>query len=104
MRRSQTGAGAEVHDNVALFQLNGLSVTNLRLKASRLGRFFYQGSGRECQINFAIYALPATAAMTWFAPGGRLVDHVRVNFRVYVGMHHPAPGATVRDPRCGTTG
>lgn len=97
------GAGAAVHDNVALFQLNGLSVANLRLKADRLGRFFYQGSGRECHINFAIYALPATATMTWFGRGGRPVNHVRLNFRVYVGTHHPAPGATVRDPRCSAT-
>jgi hypothetical protein len=98
------GASAAVHDNVALFQLNGLSVKGLGLKAAQLGPFFSQGSGSRCQINFAIYALPASATLAWFGPGGRLVNHVRIAFRVFVGTHHPAPGATVRDPSCGATG
>jgi hypothetical protein len=82
-----------------LFQLNGLSVQGLQLNPSRLGGYFYEGSspGRGCRITFAIYALPATATVTWFSPAGRLVNHVRIGFPVYVGRHQ----ATAR--RCAAT-
>lgn len=84
-----SGASAVVHDNVALFQLNGLSVKNLQLNSHRLGRYFSRGSspGGGCPINFVVYALPATATVTWFAPDGRLANHIRINFPVYVGRH-----------------
>jgi hypothetical protein len=98
------GATAGVHDNVALFQLSGLTVQNLELRTHALARFFSSGSGHGCRINFAVYALPATAIMTWFGPNGRLVNHVRINLPLYVGTHHPAPGTTTRIPRCAATG
>ena len=93
-----------MHDNVALLQLNGLSVKNLRLKPGRLRRFFTEGSGPSCRLNLAVYALPATAIMTWLGPHGPMFNPVRVNFPVYVGTRHPAPGSTVPTPGCGTTG
>ncbi|MBV9605159.1 MAG: hypothetical protein JO027_08630 [Solirubrobacterales bacterium] len=94
------GATAAVHDNVALFQLNGLTVQNLQLHVGKLGRFFREGSGRGCGITFAIYALPATATVTWFAADGQLVNHFRLTLGVYVGTHHPAPGTTTVNPGC----
>jgi hypothetical protein len=93
------GASATVHENVALFQLNGLSVKNLQLNPSRLGGFFYQGSFRGCGPELTVYALPATATMNWFAADGRALNHVRINFPVYVGTHHPA-----HNPSCRSTG
>ncbi len=42
--------------------------------------------------------------MTWLASDGRLVNHVRINFPVYVGTHHPAPGTTTANPGSPATG
>lgn len=97
------GAIADVRDNVAVFQLSGLTEQNLKLHPRALGRYFSRGSGRGCRVTVAIYALPATAPVIWFAADGRLVNHVRINFPVYVGTHHPAAGTT-RNPTCAASG
>jgi hypothetical protein len=98
------GASAVVQDNVALFQLGGLTMQHLGLRSGGLRRFFSQGSGPECRLTFAVYRLPAEAHMVWLAPDGRVVNHTLIRFSVYVGTHHPAPGTTVRDPQCGSSG
>jgi hypothetical protein len=98
------GASANVHDNVALFQLNGLTVQNLALRSPALRRYFTQGSGRPCRLTFAVYRLPAESHMVWLAPDGKVVNHAVIHFPVYVGTHHPPPGSTQLDPRCGSTG
>jgi hypothetical protein len=98
------GASAAVHDNVALFQLNGLTVQNLELRTHALRRYFTQGSGQPCRLTFAVYRLPAESHVVWLAPNGKVVNHVLIQFPVYVGTHHPAPGSTVPTPGCGTTG
>ena len=98
------GTTAVVHDNVALFQLSGLTVQHLELRTGALGQFFTQGSGKPCSMTFAIYRLPAEAHMVWLAPDGKIVNHARIQFALYVGTHHPASGTTVRDPQCGSNG
>jgi hypothetical protein len=92
------GASAAVHDNVAPFRLNDLTVKSLQLNPSRLGAFFYQGSFGGCGPELTVYALPATATMNWFSADGRDLNHVRINFPVYVGTHHPS-----KNPRCAAT-
>ncbi len=94
------GATATAHDNVALFELDGLSMQKLALNPGRLGKYFSEGSGRGCRVTSAVYALPATATMVWLDAGGQPVNHARINFPVYVGTHHPAPGTTVGNPDC----
>jgi hypothetical protein len=96
------GATAVVHDNVALFQLHGLTLQKLELRTRGLARFFTQGSGRICQITSAIFRLPAVAHMLWLAPGGTVINHTLIRFPLYVGTHHPPPGTTRVDPLCGT--
>ncbi len=98
------GASAAVHDNVALFQLNGLTVQALKLRAHALRRFFSEGSASGCRVTFAIYRLPAESHMVWLAPNGKVSNHAVIRFAVYVGTPHPAPESTVRDPQCGATG
>jgi hypothetical protein len=98
------GASAAVHDNVALFQLNGLTMQKLELRTHALRRYFTQGSGQPCRLTSAIYRLPAESHMLWLAPDGKFVGRALIRFAVYVGTHHPAPESTVRDPRCGATG
>jgi hypothetical protein len=98
------GTSAVVHDNVALFQLSGLTVQHLELRADALRQFFTQGSGKPCHMTFAIYQLAAEAHMIWLAPDGKVVNHALIEFPVYVGTHHPAPGSTVRDPNCPANG
>jgi hypothetical protein len=98
------GASAVVHDNVALFQLNNLTVQHLELRSRGLRRFFSQGSSQGCRVTLAIYRLPAMAHVVWLAPDGRMVNHALIQFPVYVGTHHPAPGTTVQTPGCGSTG
>jgi hypothetical protein len=98
------GATSVVHDNVALFQLSGLTVQDLGLRSGALRRFNSEGTGRGCQITFAIYRLPAVTHIDWLAPDGRIVNHALARFDLYVGTHHPGPGSVVRDPRCGATG
>jgi hypothetical protein len=98
------GASAAVHDNVAAFQLNGLTVQNLELRSTALRGFFYEGSGQGCRITQAVYKLAAVSHMVWLAPDGKVVHHALIQFPVYVGTHHPAPGSTVRNPNCPATG
>jgi hypothetical protein len=98
------GASAVVHDNVALFQLNGLTVQNLQLRSSALRRYFTQGSGPPCQLTFAIYRLPAETHMVWLAPDGKAVGHVLIHFYVYVGTHRPVHGSPVPTKDCGANG
>jgi hypothetical protein len=98
------GASANVHDNVGLFQLNGLTVQNLELHGPALRRYFTQGSGQPCRLTFAVYRLPAESHMVWLAPDGKVVNHAVIHFPVYVGTHHPPPGSTRLDPQCGATG
>lgn len=97
------GASAVVHDNVALFQLNGLTMENLRLRASSLKQFFSQGSGRDCRLTLAIYRLVAETHMLWLAPDGKVVNHALIRFPVYVGTRHPAPGTVPLPARCGSS-
>ncbi|HJS96252.1 MAG TPA: hypothetical protein VJ741_18450 [Solirubrobacteraceae bacterium] len=98
------GASAEVHDNVALFQLNGLTMENLKLRAASLHQFFSQGSGGECRLTLAIYRLVAETHMLWLAPDGKVVNHALIRFPVYVGTRHPPPGTVPFPSRCGATG
>lgn len=98
------GTTAAVRDNVALFQLNHLTVQNLGLRPSALRRFNSESTGHGCQITFAIYRLLAVTHIDWLAPNGRVINHALVKFPVYVGTHHPPPGSVVRDPRCGAIG
>ena len=92
---------AIVSDNVALFQVNGLTEKGLGITPSdlRLRQFFSQGSGRGCRIDFAVYGLPAAARMTWFDARGRVVRDITIRFLLYVGTRHPAPGSA-GDPLC----
>lgn len=98
------GTSANVHDNVGLFQLNGLTVQNLELRTPALRRYFAQGSGQPCRLTFAVYRLPAESHMVWLAPDGKVVNHAVIHFAVYVGTHHPPPGSTRLDPQCASTG
>lgn len=98
------GATSVVHDNVALFQLSGLSVQKLSLRSAALRHYFTEGSGPPCQITFAIYRLPAESHLVWLAPDGRVLNHSLIQLALYVGMHHPPPGSARLDPRCGSTG
>jgi hypothetical protein len=98
------GASAVVHDNVAVFQLNGLTVQNLQLRSRALRGFFTQGAGPRCHLTFAIYRLPVESHMLWLARDGSVVNHALIRFYVYVGTHHSAPGSAVPTPGCGATG
>ncbi|MGN6868740.1 MAG: hypothetical protein ACTHMY_10090 [Solirubrobacteraceae bacterium] len=99
------GATSVVQENVALFQLNGLTVEKLKLRSgAALRRFYMEGSGQQCRITFAVYRLPAVTHMVWLGSGGRVVNRALVRFDLYVGTHHPAPGSTVRGPNCSSTG
>lgn len=98
------GATSSVFDNVALFQLNGLTVQNLELRSSALRRFYSEGSGPPCQPTLAVYRLPAVTHLDWLAPNGRVVKHTLIQFPLYVGVRHPAPGTTIRAPSCPATG
>jgi len=93
-----------VFDNVALFQLNGLTVQNLELRSGSLRHFFSEGSGGECRLTLAVYKIPAVSHMVWLAPDGRAVNRALIRFSLYVGMHHPAPGTVPFPPHCGSSG
>jgi hypothetical protein len=104
----KAGVTATVHDNVALFQLHGLTVQGLKLRFGALGRFFLEGSGSNCRATLSVYKLRAEAYMLWLAPDGRVADHATrvvnhtvIRFPVYVGTTHPAPGTP---PLCPPTG
>jgi hypothetical protein len=98
------GATATVHENVALFQLNGLTVQNLELRTRALRRYFTEGSGQPCHLTFAMYRLPAETHMVWLAPDGKVVGRALLRFELYVGTHHPAPASVVPTLDCGSTG
>lgn len=89
-----------VTNNVALLQITGLTEQNLHVNPDALGRYFSQGSGRRCQINFAIYALPATTQMTWLNGAGDTIHRATIRFPLYVGTHNPTPGTTTTNPEC----
>lgn len=104
-----------VRDNVAFLQLGGVTEHTLHLDPRSLGRYFTQGSGRDCTITFAVYALPATARMTWVNADGVATHRVTVHLRLYLGTHHPVattlPGllreqqmCRERHPRAATSG
>ena len=94
-------ATSSVRNNVALFQLAGLTEHNLHLSASDLAHHSasYQSSGRRCHTSLAIYGLPATAQMTWLNAAGKAIHRTTVSFRLYVGTHPPA-ARTVGNPDC----
>lgn len=89
-----------VSDNVARLRIAGLTEQNLHLNPDALGRYFYQGSGRGCQITFAVYSLPATAQMTWLNPSHPPIRRSTINLQLDIGTHHPAPGTTTSRPAC----
>lgn len=89
-----------MHDNVAPFQLNGLTAQNLELRTGALRRFFSEDSGGECRLTLAVYRLPAVTHMTWLARDGRIVHHALVQFALYVGTHQTIP----LPPRCSSSG
>jgi hypothetical protein len=91
---------ATVSDNVARFQLAGLTEQGLHINPAALGRYFYQGSGRGCQTSFAVYALPATAQMTWLNAASSAISTTTISLELYVGTHHPLPGTTAQNPSC----
>jgi hypothetical protein len=98
------GATSAVFDNVALLQLNGLTVQNLELRSAAQRRFYYEGSGHECRLSLAVYKIPALTHMEWLAADGRVVKHTLIQFPLYVSARHPAPNTTVRGPSCPATG
>jgi len=83
-----------VKDNFAPLRITGLTEENLDLSPSSLGRYFHEGSGSRCRINFAVYALPATAQMTWLSATHTAIRRITISLRLDVGTHHPAPGTT----------
>lgn len=101
---SAPGVTATVDQNVAVFQLNGLTVQNLALRPSALRHFFTEGSGRTCHLTLAVYKLTAESHMLWLAPDGKVVNHTLIQFPVYVGTHHPAPGTVPSLGQCGSSG
>jgi len=98
------GVAATVYDNVAPFELDGLTVQKLELRPGALRQFFSEGSGGECRLTLAIYRLPAEAHMLWLAADGTVVNHAVIRFPVYVGEHDPAPGTVRLPPSCGSSG
>ncbi len=98
------GTSSSVFDNVALFQLNGLTLQNLELRTGELRRFFMEGSSQGCRITFAVYRLPVLTHADWLAPDGRVLRHTLIHFELYVGVRHPAPDSVVRLPKCGSSG
>lgn len=91
---------APVTENVALLRITGLTERNLHLDPHALGRYFHEGSGRGCQITFAVYSLPATAQMTWLSGGHTSIRRTTINLHLDIGTHHPAPGTTTSGPGC----
>lgn len=90
---------ATVTDNLALLNLDALTISKLHLNPADPGTFS-QGSGRLCRTTFAIYALKASAEMTWTETAGNLVRR-RIDLYLYIGTHHPGPRATgPASPRC----
>ena len=89
-----------VTDNMALLQITGLTEHNLHLNPPALGPYFHQGSGRGCRITFAVYALPATAEMTWLTSSHTPVRRTTIKFQLDIGTHHPAPRTTTWGPGC----
>jgi hypothetical protein len=102
--RERATASWPVRDNVALFQLDNVTVPSLRslhLDPTTLSHFFYQGSGQGCDVTSAIYALPATAHMTWFNAAGTPINERPIDISLYVmSTHHPVPGTTTQNPMC----
>lgn len=91
---------SDVSDNVALFQLNGITEENLHVDPVDLARFFSQGAGRGCHISLAIYELPAVAQMTWISATDKVITHVSIQLHLYVGTNNPVPGTTTQIPDC----
>lgn len=89
-----------VGENIAPLQITGLTEQNLHLNPHALGRYFHQGSGHGCRTTFAVYALPATAQMSWLNAAGNTIRRTTINIELYVGTHHPAPGTTDLGPGC----
>lgn len=91
---------SDVTDNVALFQLTGITEKNLRINPAALARFFSQGAGRGCHVSLAIYELPAVAQMTWISATGKVITHAAIQLHLYVGTNHPVPGTATQIPDC----
>ncbi len=81
---------ATVTDNLALLKLGALTISKLHLNPADPGTFS-QGSGRLCRTTFAIYALQASAEMTWTEAAGNLLRR-RIDLYLYIGTHHPRTG------------
>ena len=90
-----------VRNNVALFQLTGVTEGNLHLSAADLAHHSaYQASGSRCQISLAIYGLPAMADIAWSNPDGKIIRRVAVRLRLYIGVRHPPRQAVPGIPGC----
>jgi hypothetical protein len=81
-----------VTDNFALLQIIGLTEQNLELNPHTLGPYYHGASGQECRTTFVVYALPATARMTWFGHGQTPIRRITIKLQLDVGAHHPAAG------------
>jgi hypothetical protein len=93
-------ATSTVTNNLASFQLAGITEHDLHLNPRDLRPYFSQASGHGCQITFAVYALPATAQMTWLNAGGDTVHRTTIALTLYASTHHPVPGTTTGFGRC----
>lgn len=89
---------ATVTDNLALLKLDALTIGKLHLNPADPGTFT-QGSGQLCTITFAIYALQASAEMTWTEAAGTVVRR-RIDLSLYIATDHPPRTVAPRSLRC----
>jgi hypothetical protein len=83
-------ATSMVRDNVASFQLAGVTMKSLHLNPAELGPFFYSAvTNPSRHLNSAVYAMPAVAQMTWFDARGQVISRSAIHTYLYVGTQHP---------------
>jgi hypothetical protein len=91
---------SKVSENISVLMITGLTERNLRPDPSALTRFFISSTGSACHATFAVYALPATAQMTWRDSAGRIIRNVAVKFRLDLGINDPPQIRIMHAPRC----
>jgi hypothetical protein len=89
-----------VDENVVLFQLSSLTAHSVRLTPTELAPFFSMNAGRGCKASYAVYALPASALMTWSDPDGSVIRRQTIDFPLYISAQHPRPGTTPPNTTC----
>jgi hypothetical protein len=91
----------KVSHNISILRISGVTSRALNPRVAALKRYYISSVAQGCHTTQAVYALPATAEMSWRNSSGTRIHHTTISLRVKVGITNPPQNTAPLPRHCG---